>query len=373
MPHEPVHDAVRDTTPDVRIVGLRKVFDGHDGASEGVVAVDDVHLSLGKGQLVTLLGPSGCGKTTLLRMIAGFEEPTAGDIYFGDRRMNEVPPNTRDAAMVFQSYAIFPHLSVFDNVAFGLRLQRHSRATRQERVARVIDLVGLRGMESRAPSQLSGGQQQRVALARCIVMEPRLLLFDEPLSNLDAKLREQMRIEIRDLQQRLGITSVYVTHDQVEAMALSDLIVVMNDGRVEQIGSPMEVYARPNNRFVADFIGKANVFRAEVVGARDLRVERHVVKVVRDVPHAVGSNVEAIVRPEAVSIGLEDAPSPFRGVIRRATFLGTIGEVEVDVEGHGTWLVDVPNAAEVGLPSVGGAVTLEPSPGGVHVLPHESA
>jgi len=354
---------------DLRLVGLRKVFESPDDPSASVVAVDDIDLSLEKGQLVTLLGPSGCGKTTLLRMIAGFEEPTAGEVWFGEQNVNEVPPNARDAAMVFQSYAIFPHLSVFDNVAFGLRLKRLSRSAIRERVDDVLGLVGLAGLQDRPPSQLSGGQQQRVALARCIVMEPRLLLFDEPLSNLDAKLREQMRLEIRDLQQRLGITSVYVTHDQIEAMALSDLIVIMHDGRVEQIGTPTEVYARPDNRFVADFIGKANFVEAVATGPDTLEVEGRRIEVPNGVPHPEGTHVTALVRPEALSLAPFDPERPFRGTVRRATFLGTIGEVEVDVEGQGRWLVDVPNAAEVGLPDVDDDVGVEPSPRSVHVLP----
>ncbi|MBN9250276.1 MAG: ABC transporter ATP-binding protein, partial [Mesorhizobium sp.] len=183
----------------IRIAGLNKLFPGPDGTS--VAAVKDVNLEIAEGKLVTLLGPSGCGKTTLLRMIAGFEEPTSGDIWFGDKRINDEPPNTRDAAMVFQSYAIFPHLDVFENVAFGLRLRKFGKTDIEERVKRVLEQTGLQSLARRSPNQLSGGQQQRVALARCIVMEPRVLLFDEPLSNLDAKLRDQMRIEIRELQQ----------------------------------------------------------------------------------------------------------------------------------------------------------------------------
>ncbi len=249
---------------DLRTINIRKEFVSPDQTSKTVVAVNDVNLNIEKGKLVTLLGPSGCGKTTLLRLIAGFEEPSAGDIYFGERRVNNDAPNVRNSAMVFQSYAIFPHLNVFDNVAFGLKLKNLRQHEVKKRVEQVLELVDLTGMAKRAPSQLSGGQQQRVALARCIVMEPRLLLFDEPLSNLDAKLREQMRVEIRDLQQRLGITSVYVTHDQIEAMSISDEIVIMNSGVVEQIASPQEVYAKPNSRFVADFIGKANFIPAKV-------------------------------------------------------------------------------------------------------------
>src|SRR6056297_210076 len=300
---------------DLRLVGLRKVFESPDDPSASVVAVDDIDLSLEKGQLVTLLGPSGCGKTTLLRMIAGFEEPTAGEVWFGEQNVNEVPPNARDAAMVFQSYAIFPHLSVFDNVAFGLRLKRLSRSAIRERVDDVLGLVGLAGLQDRPPSQLSGGQQQRVALARCIVMEPRLLLFDEPLSNLDAKLREQMRLEIRDLQQRLGITSVYVTHDQIEAMALSDLVVVMHDGLVEQIGTTMEVYARPANRFVADFIGKANFISATSAGEHAILVDGGELRVEAPVRQPAGTAVTAVVRPEALSLAPDDTDAPFRGEV----------------------------------------------------------
>jgi iron(III) transport system ATP-binding protein len=369
MAHRPQTTDTNSVDADLRLVGLRKVFESRDSPEEAVLAVDDVDLELTKGQLVTLLGPSGCGKTTLLRMIAGFEEPTSGEVWFGPKKVNQVPPNARDAAMVFQSYAIFPHLSVFDNVAFGLRLQRLPRSAIRERVDKVLDLVGLAGLHDRAPSQLSGGQQQRVALARCIVMEPRLLLFDEPLSNLDAKLREQMRLEIRDLQQRLGITSVYVTHDQLEAMALSDLVVVMHDGRVEQIGSPIEVYARPANRFVADFIGKADFVAARAAGPTSLEVDGRTVEVPNGVPHDPGAAVTAVIRPEALTLAPDDESAPFRGTVRRATFLGTIGEVEVDVVGQGRWLIDIANPAEVGLPAVGATVAVLPSPRSLHVLP----
>jgi iron(III) transport system ATP-binding protein len=372
MPYTvPAHHAVPEAEADLRLVGLGKTFASQDDPSQDVVAVDAVDLSLRKGQLVTLLGPSGCGKTTLLRMIAGFEEPTAGDIYFGDKRVNELAPNNRDAAMVFQSYAIFPHLNVYDNIAFGLRLKRLPRGDLQRRVDRVVEQVGLTGMTQRAPSALSGGQQQRVALARCIVMEPRLLLFDEPLSNLDAKLRDQMRVEIRELQQRMGITSVYVTHDQVEAMSLSDLVVIMNLGRVEQVGTPVEVYGKPASRFVADFIGKANFLEGRAVDGTTIEVAGVRIDVPNGVPHAAGQPVTAVVRPEALRLhqGDDGASGTLRGRVKRAAFLGAIGEVVVDVEGQGTWLIDVPNAAEVGLPAAGDAVGVSPSARSVHVLP----
>jgi iron(III) transport system ATP-binding protein len=356
-------------TIDLRLVGLRKEFRSQDDPQSLVVAVDDVHLSLPRGRLVTLLGPSGCGKTTLLRMIAGFEEPTRGDIYFGERRMNEVAPNGRDATMVFQSYAIFPHLNVYDNIAFGLRLGRFGRDEIRRRVDHVVELTGLRGMTGRAPSQLSGGQQQRVALARALVMEPRMLLFDEPLSNLDAKLREQMRLEIRELQQRLGITSVYVTHDQVEAMSISDVLVVMHEGRVAQIGSPIEVYARPADRFVADFIGKANFVPAIARGPHAIDVAGVRLAVPNGVRHPAGTAVTAVIRPEALTLQRGDAiTAPLRGRVERATFLGHIAEVAVRADDGARWLVDVPNAAEVGLPAVDESVGLHPSERSLHVL-----
>ena len=240
----------------VALERLTKVFRSPEGRE--VMAVDDVSLSFGGGSFVTLLGPSGCGKTTTLRMIAGFENPTSGRILVDGADVSRRTPDKREMGMVFQSYALFPHLTVFENVAYGLRLRRRSGTELRTAVDRTLELVGLSGLGSRRPSELSGGQQQRVALARAMAIEPRVLLFDEPLSNLDAKLRVSLRSEIRRIQQTLGITSVYVTHDQSEAMALSDLVVVMNAGRVEQAGTPDEVYQRPASRFVADFIGRAN-------------------------------------------------------------------------------------------------------------------
>ena len=241
----------------LELKNISKYFQSRDGSGE-VRAVDAATVGIERGQFVTLLGPSGCGKTTTLRLIAGFEFPTYGDIVLDGKNINELPPNRRDMAMVFQSYAIFPHLNVFENIAYGLKIKRLSSQEIKQKVANVLTLTELQGLENRAPNQLSGGQQQRVALARALVMEPKVLLFDEPLSNLDAKLRVQMRSEIRRIQQELGITSVYVTHDQDEAMVLSDQIVVMNKGRVQQTGKAIEIYRHPQTRFVADFIGRAN-------------------------------------------------------------------------------------------------------------------
>ena len=326
-------------------------------------AVDRVNLTVHEGELVTLLGPSGCGKTTLLRMIAGFEDPSSGDILFGEKRVNNLAPNRRNATMVFQSYAIFPHLNVYENIAFGLRLKGLQDKSIVTKMERTLDLVGLSGLERRQPSQLSGGQQQRVALARAIIMEPELLLFDEPLSNLDAKLREQMRIEIRTLQQRLGITSVYVTHDQIEAMSISDRIVVMNSGRIEQEGSPRTLYSQPRNRFVADFIGKTNFLPGKAAG----RGKALVAGIEIDVPELdgrdAGTEVMFSVRPESLTItrpGEVPTTGAYRGHLIRTTFLGNLVEYELEALPLPNLIVHCPNPlqGEIFQPGMDVVVTL---------------
>jgi len=319
-----------------------KVFPARGGSGE-VVAVDHVNIEIGQGELVTLLGPSGCGKTTTLRLVAGFEFPTQGTIALDGKVINDEPPHKRDMSMVFQSYAIFPHLSVYENMAYGLKVQRLPKSEVRERVAKAMALVELSGLENRAPNQLSGGQQQRVALARALVMEPKVLLMDEPLSNLDAKLREQMRTEIRRIQKRLGITSVYVTHDQVEAMTLSDRIVVMHEGKIEQIGPPTEIYRKPKTRFVADFIGRANFVEATVRDARD----GHLVVDALGTTMTVASPSESfkegqtamlVVRPEMVEI---DHPgAQVEGIVRIANYLGNVVEYDVEVGGQLLALVE---------------------------------
>jgi iron(III) transport system ATP-binding protein len=359
---------------ELRLVNITKEFGSYDRPEERVVAVDNVNLHVREGELVTLLGPSGCGKTTLLRIISGFEDPTRGDVYFGDKRVNDIAPNKRNTTLVFQSYAIFPHLDVFENIAFGLRVQHLAEEAIQQRMARIIDLVGLNGLEHRVPSQLSGGQQQRVALARAIIMEPQLLLFDEPLSNLDAKLREQMRIEIRQLQQRLGITSVYVTHDQTEAMSISDRVVVMNRGRIEQIGTPLELYAHPNSYFVADFIGKADFLPAEVIDNGKVQIlnqEFTLSKLPPDSP--VGTNLVITIRPEAIRL-LDDPQSSnvhFQGTLLRTTFLGSIVEYEVAVEGLQNLVVHAANPALSGIHPPGTLVGLYLPCFALHPLPSD--
>jgi iron(III) transport system ATP-binding protein len=362
----------------VILENVTKTFEDPHRPGGRVTAVDGVSLEVGEGELVTLLGPSGCGKTTALRMIAGFELPTAGRILIDGQDVSRLPPHARNAAMVFQSYAIFPHLTVARNVAFGLEMRGLPAEEIASRVRAVLELVELSELEHRSPEQLSGGQQQRVALARAIVTEPKVLLFDEPLSNLDAKLREQMRVEVRRLQRRLKITSVYVTHDQAEAMALSDRIVVMDAGRVQQVAAPFEIYAHPANRFVADFLGRVNFLKGRVatVGSTTVTVEVRGRRL--DVPsrHAtagVGDAVTLVVRPETIALKTEpaDPNTGFRGTVRRAVYLGATAEYEVDWNGT-PLLVVSGNPLEQQLIPEGSAVSFDVSPRTIHLLPADS-
>ena len=265
-------------------------------------AVHDVSLDIKPGSFVTLLGPSGCGKTTILRMIAGFESPDEGEIYLGDEAINAITPNKRDTAMVFQSYALLPHYNVYDNIAYGLKLRKLDKETIRRKVTDILALVGLEGSESRMTNQLSGGQQQRVALARALVLEPGVLLFDEPLSNLDAKLRVSMRTEIRRIQQEAGITAIYVTHDQSEAMAISDQIIIMEKGVKAQVGSPQEIYYQPVNEFVADFIGEANFLRGHVAGKTGdkylINIDNNIVEIPDNGYSFESSDCTVVLRPE---------------------------------------------------------------------------
>mgnify|MGYP000048511308 FL=1 len=286
----------------VRLEHISKIYKDPKTGKD-FYAVKDADLEIEPGSFVTLLGPSGCGKTTTLRMIAGFESPDEGEIYLGGEPINALTPNKRDTAMVFQSYALLPHYNIFDNVAYGLKLRKLDKHTIQEKVTNILKLVGLEGMEGRMTNQLSGGQQQRVALARALVLEPGVLLFDEPLSNLDAKLRVSMRTEIRRIQQEAGITAIYVTHDQSEAMALSDKIIIMEKGVVTQIGTPQEVYYHPANEFVADFIGEANFLRGPLSGKQGdsavVTVEGNPVNVVGASGLEEGKECTLVLRPES--------------------------------------------------------------------------
>ncbi len=318
----------------LRLESVVKKFPQREGSGE-FTAVDNVSLDIRKGEFITLLGPSGCGKTTTLRLIAGFESPTSGRINLGGRDITMQPPNKRDMTMVFQSYALFPHMSVFDNVAYGLHLKRLSRSDIDKKVRATLDLMGLGALATRRPNQLSGGQQQRVALARALVMEPQVLLFDEPLSNLDAKLRVQMRGEIHRLQRRLNITSVYVTHDQDEAMALSDRIVVMNAGKIEQMGKPEDIYRYPATRFVADFIGRANFLDTKIQAIDDncavVSAFGQTFRVpLQQTPFSVGEHATLMMRPEAIRLAHDPSAKQVR--IESAMYLGTEVEYMVMVD-----------------------------------------
>ncbi len=349
---------------------ITKIFPPRGNTGE-VTAVHNVDLKIEKGELVTLLGPSGCGKTTTLRMIAGFEFPTTGKIILDDIEINGLPPHKRDMSMVFQSYAIFPHLSVFGNIAYGLNVQKLPKAVVQEKVDKVLELVHLEGYGDRAPTQLSGGQQQRVALARALIMEPKVLLMDEPLSNLDAKLREEMRTEIRRIQKELNITSVYVTHDQIEAMTLSDRIVIMNQGVIEQIGTPVSVYRYPNSKFVANFIGRANFVNGTVIeqNQKDLKVlafskEVHL-KQVQQTFNAK-DKVTLIVRPEMIRV--KKTGELFEGIIRRAVYLGDMIEYCVEVDGEELIGVET-NPSVMQMFEVGEQVSVGFAEDSIQVLP----
>jgi iron(III) transport system ATP-binding protein len=311
----------------VSLENITKIFGSK--REEKVTAVDDFNIKIKEGELVTLLGPSGCGKTTTLRMIAGFETPTDGKIFFEGENVSNVPPNKRNTAMVFQSYGLFPHMTVKDNISYGLRFKDMDKSEVNKKTKQIMELVGLPGFEDRNPGELSGGQQQRVALARSLVIEPKVLLFDEPLSNLDAKLRENMRNEIRKLQKKLSITSIYVTHDQIEAMSLSDRIVVMNNGKIEQIGDPEERYYRPCNAFVADFIGKVNFIPGEILEKNedkmDIQIEGSVIKdiaVNKYIKDQKEGKITIVLRPESINICEADQGRLKAEVIRKE-YLGS--------------------------------------------------
>ncbi|MEX1333761.1 MAG: ABC transporter ATP-binding protein [Candidatus Limnocylindrales bacterium] len=344
------------TPATVELRGLVKRF-GKD-----VYAVNDVDLYIERGELLTLLGPSGCGKTTALRLIAGLEQPTVGQILLDDEDVARLPAYLRDITMVFQSYALFPHMNVFENVAYGLRVARRPKEEIGSRVEEALAMVGLEGLAHRTPSQLSGGQQQRVALARALVIRPRVLLFDEPLSNLDAKLRKRVRDDIRELQQRLGITSVYVTHDQEEALAISDRVVVMREGVIEQTGSPHDLYTRPASRFVADFIGSANFLPGRYDGQQiDLLGYRWAHE--QDI--AAGP-VTVMVRPEAVEFARDDEPA-LEATLMSHAYLGAATEYVFDVAG--TELFATMSGGGMSAGEKGDRVRLRLKPTAVSLLP----
>ena len=345
---------------DVRLSHVTKRFDD-------VVAVDDLSLEIEQGEFFALLGPSGCGKTTTLRMIGGFEEPTEGEILLGDRDVSRLPSYKRDVNTVFQSYALFPHLSIFENVAFGLRRRGEKGDEVKRRVGEALALVDLGAFEKRKPTQLSGGQQQRVALARALVNRPRVLLLDEPLGALDLKLRKQMQLELKRIQHEVGITFVHVTHDQEEAMTMADRIAVMVDGRIEQLGSPSELYETPRTAFVAGFLGVSNLIDAEVKGGQ---VVTHNGIVLRVAPGAINGHSGPIslgIRPEKIRVGGDDA-NRIPGKIAESAYIGVATQYVVDTD-VGRLMVfsqnRVPGAEALGP---GSSVTLTFDPESTFVL-----
>jgi iron(III) transport system ATP-binding protein len=322
----------------IALKGLTKTYQAGDDAPP---AVADLNLDIKDNQFVTLLGPSGCGKTTTLRMIAGYIVPDAGTIHVDGKLVSSpgavVPPDQRGMGMVFQNYAVWPHKTVYENVVFGLKLRKLGAAEARRKVTDTLALVNLTGLEQRYPNELSGGQQQRVALARSLVVEPKILLLDEPLSNLDAKLREQMRVELKKLQRRVGITFVYVTHDQAEALALSDHVAVIHGGRLQQYGTPQEVYARPSNRLVADFMGLVNLLPGRVgdIEGRLCRIEvGGGLKLDIPLPAGLrkGDSVEVAIRPENIRLNGGDEGRGGRAKISDRTFLGNISEYHASLD-----------------------------------------
>ena len=319
----------------IQFKNITKIFEDRKG--NFIKAVDNISLNIQKGQFVTLLGPSGCGKTTTLRMLAGLETPTEGKILINGKNVANQTPDKRNTSMVFQSYALFPHLSIYDNIAYGLKVKKTSKEVIRNDVAMACQMVNLVGLENRFSSELSGGQQQRVALARALVMKPEIILFDEPLSNLDVKLRIQTRIEIKRVQQMLGITALYVTHDQSEALSMSDEIVTINRGRIIQTGSPEDIYNNPQNAYVADFIGNTNFINSlveEIEGKRvTVRLQNRIIVIENesDSVFTEGEEVYLAIKPEAIRFS--DDSSDFTGNIDVSSFLGAYTEHRIEFEG----------------------------------------
>ncbi len=350
----------------LELQGLQKRFGD-------VVALGGVDLSLARGEFLTLLGPSGCGKTTALRIVAGFEVPDGGRVMLEGQDITDVTPSRRDMGMVFQAYSLFPNMTAEQNVEFGLKIRHHPPAERAKRAAELFDLIGLSDARTRYPHQLSGGMQQRVALARALAIEPRVLLLDEPLSALDARVRVHLREEIRRIQTELGITTLYVTHDQEEAMAVSDRVVVMSRGHIEQIGSPAEIYGAPATPFVAEFVGTINWFEAEVLdggrGEVDYRGTRLAVDAVRG--RSAGERVVVVVRPEVVELetlrGGRAPEGALAGRVKAHSFLGAVTRLKIDMQDRADILADL-SSTRAGAFPIGGQVVVRFPPEGTRVL-----
>ncbi len=321
----------------IDLKGIRMSFDGE-------TVLDGIDLSIKDGEFVTFLGPSGCGKTTTLRIIAGFESPDCGDVFFEGKRINAVPPHKRHINTIFQRYALFPHLNVYDNIAFGLKVKKVPKALIPEKIDEMLTLVNLKGLEKRRIDTLSGGQQQRVAIARAIINHPKVLLLDEPLSALDLKLRKDMQVELKNLQKRTGITLIFVTHDQEEAHSMSDTVVVMDKGKIQQIGTPADIYNEPQNAFVADFIGESNIIDGVMkkdflvsINGRDFEC--------LDAGFELNESVDVVIRPEDVDI-VPPVKGMLEGVVTSVTFLGVHYEIIVDINGF-KWMIQTTDKHDV--------------------------
>ncbi|MBR4549989.1 MAG: ABC transporter ATP-binding protein [Oscillospiraceae bacterium] len=323
-----------------KIIELKNVTKSFDGQ----VVLDNINLYIYDNEFLTLLGPSGCGKTTTLRIIAGFETADEGDVIFMGENINAVPPHKRNVNTVFQRYALFPHLNVFENVAFPLREKRVPKAEIESRVTEMLHLVALTGFEKRSVTSLSGGQQQRVAIARALVNNPKVLLLDEPLAALDLKLRKDMQQELKKIQKATGITFIFVTHDQEEALSMSDTVVVMSEGRIQQIGTPVDIYNEPKNAFVADFIGESNILDGVMLDDRKVSFAGHVFDCV-DTGFGKRTPVDVVVRPEDVDI-VPEAKGMLRGVVTAVTFLGVYYEIIVDIKGF-KWMIQTTDFVDV--------------------------
>lgn len=337
----------------IRLNGISKSFDGE-------TVLDHIDLEVHDKEFITLLGPSGCGKTTTLRIIGGFETPDEGDLFFDGKRINDLPPYERQVNTVFQRYALFPHLNVFDNIAFGLRIQRRSGTEIRTKVKEMLELVNLRGFERRRVSTLSGGQQQRVAIARALVNQPKVLLLDEPLAALDLKLRKDMQNELKNIQHQTGITFIFVTHDQEEALSMSDTVVVMAEGKIQQIGTPTDIYNEPVNAFVADFIGESNILDGIMQSDFHVRFAGHNFDCV-DSGFAKNEPVDVVVRPEDVDVVAADR-GMLRGVVSSVTFKGVHYEIIVDIGGF-KWMIQ-----STDFVSVGETIGLSIDPDAIHIM-----
>ena len=337
----------------IELKSITKIF------NDNFAAVSDLNLEVKRGEFVTFLGPSGCGKTTTLRMIAGFEQPTEGQILLNGKDISPLPPHLRPVNTVFQRYALFPHMNVYENIAFGLKQKKAPRDVIDKKVGEVLELVDLEGFEERSVSTLSGGQQQRIAIARALVNEPEILLLDEPLGALDLKMRKEMQLELKNMHRELGITFIYVTHDQEEALTMADKIVVMNDGKIQQIGTPEDIYNEPKNAFVADFIGESNIFNGIMTGHLKARFAGGVFDVVDDYPE--GTRITGVVRPEDIII-TSPSDGTVRGTVSDIVFKGMHYEITVE-SGRYEWVIQ-----NIKTPEIGASVGLKVDPDEIHIM-----